>query len=390
MFKKILTLASFIFFSLVFSQNKQLSNNAEISIITSGPGINLYEKFGHTSIRVKDPSQKLDTNYNYGIFDFDAPNFYSKFTQGYMLYKLASYDFFYAIRNAKEDKRWMKEQILDLTLEEKNAFYNYLENNLKPENVNYYYDPYFENCATKPRDIIKEILGEKVFIPSDGITNELTLRELMNNEIHQNTWGSFGINIALGNKLDKKTTTEDAMYLPDFLYHGLSASNIKANGIEKPLIKKENTLLNFEEIQSKPSALSPSLVFTMLLFIVILITYKNYKNQTRAKWLDFFIFFSTGLIGLLIIYLWFFTNHSTAPNNFNFLWTFAPNLIVSFLIAQKNPPKWINIYVKLLLVLLVFAVIIWIAKIQLLSSCLVPVFMLLAFRYWFLQKTLNR
>ncbi|MCD8453848.1 DUF4105 domain-containing protein [Tenacibaculum finnmarkense genomovar ulcerans] len=408
MIKKI-TLSSFLLFFFVgitsfFGQTKQidqinkialkktfeLSNNAQISIITSGPGEVLYEKFGHSAIRVKDPVLNFDLIYNYGIFDFENPTFYADFTKGFMKYKLAKYPFYLALKNAQYYKRWVKEQVLNLSQAQKNEFFTILEINILPENAGYLYDPYFDNCATKPRDIIKKVVGKNLIFKDDFVTQKMSLRELMNNEIHQNTWGSLGINLALGSRLDKIATPSEYLYLPDYVFEALKISKVLKDGKEENIISKTNILLDFNEKQPKSDNFSPFLIILILSLLGLYITYKDYKNAKRSKSLDFILFFTTGIIGVLIVYLWFFTNHSTAPNNFNFLWAFAPNLIVAFLLKQKKSPKWLSKYMLFLLVFLVISMIIWITKTQLFSITLIPLFILLAVRYWFLQKTLNR
>ncbi|MBE7652788.1 DUF4105 domain-containing protein [Tenacibaculum finnmarkense genomovar finnmarkense] len=408
MIKKI-TLSSFLLFFFVgitsfFGQTKQidqinkialkktfeLSNNAQISIITSGPGEVLYEKFGHSAIRVKDPVLNFDLIYNYGIFDFENPTFYADFTKGFMKYKLAKYPFYLALKNAQYYKRWVKEQVLNLSQAQKNEFFTILEINILPENAGYLYDPYFDNCATKPRDIIKKVVGKNLIFKDDFVTQKMSLRELMNNEIHQNTWGSLGINIALGSRLDKIATPSEYLYLPDYVFEALKISKVLKDGKKENIISKTNILLDFNEKQPKSDNFSPFLIILILSLLGLYITYKDYKNAKRSKSLDFILFFTTGITGVLIVYLWFFTNHSTAPNNFNFLWAFAPNLIVAFLLKQKKSPKWLSKYMLFLLVFLVISMIIWITKTQLFSITLIPLFILLAVRYWFLQKTLNR
>ncbi|WP_418650384.1 DUF4105 domain-containing protein [Tenacibaculum aestuariivivum] len=393
MIKKNTTLFFLLFCAnLLFSQIQEtlkLSTYSQISIITSGPGEALYEKFGHTAIRVKDPVLQLDLIYNYGIFDFSGPSFYADFTKGYMKYKLAKYPFYLALKSAQQDKRWVKEQVLNLTQTQKNIFFTILEINASPKNASYLYDPYFNNCATKPRDIIKQVIGNNLIFNNNFVSKNTSLRALMNHEIHTNTWGSLGINVALGNRLDKTATPSEYLYLPDYVYEALNVAKILKDGKEENLVSKTSVLLNFDEKESKSDAISPFVIFFILLITGLIITYKDYKNATRSKWLDFALFFTTGILGVLIVYLWFFTNHSTAPNNFNFLWAFAPNLIVAFFLIQKKSPKWIAKYCMLLLAFLVIVSIIWITKIQLLSITLLPLFILLAARYWFLQKTLN-
>ena len=371
------------------SSTVSLSSFSKISIITSGPGEALYEKFGHTAIRVKDPVLQLDLIYNYGIFDFENPTFYVDFIKGYMKYKLARYPFYLALKSNQQDKRWVKEQVLNLTETQKNKFFQILEINATPKNAGYFYDPFFDNCSTKPRDIIKKVVGDNLIFRDKFVSEKLSLRQLMNKEIHPNTWGSLGINVALGNRLDKTATANERLYLPDYVYEALNSYKVTKVGKDENLVLKTNILLDFEEIKTQSDNISPFLIILLLSLIGLFITYKDYKNHKRSKWLDFTLFFFTGIIGLLIVYLWFFTNHSTAPNNFNFLWAFAPNLIISFLLLRKKTPNWIAKYCLVLLVFLVIIPVVWITKIQLLSFTLIPLFILLGIRYWFLQKTLN-
>lgn len=388
---------SIIFFLLfcittIFSQvssTVSLSKFSKVSIITSGPGEFLYEKFGHTAIRIKDPVLQIDLIYNYGIFDFENPNFYGDFTKGYMKYKLARYPFHYALKSNQENKRWVKEQVLNLNKEQKNKFFEILEINVLPKNAGYLYDPYFDNCATKARDIIKRVLGDNFIFKDDFISESLSIRQLMNKEINPNTWGSLGINVALGSRLDKIATANEYLYLPDYVLESLNYCKILKNGQENNLVLKTNVLLDFKEKEPKSDSISPFLVILLFSLVGLFITYKDYKNNKRSRWLDFILFFLTGAIGFLITYLWFFTNHSTAPNNFNFLWGFIPNLIISFLLLKKKSPKWITKYCTFLLSFLAIMAVIWITGVQLFSFTLIPLLTLLVTRYLFLQKTLN-
>lgn len=388
--KKFRLLAFLLFLTQpFFSQNIQLSVYSEISIITSGPGDNLYEKFGHTAIRVKDPVLNLDVLYNYGIFDFNDPSFYTNFIKGYMNYKLARYPFHYALKSANQDERWVKQQVLNLTSKEKNEFFYFLENNAKPKNAGYLYDPFFDNCATRPRDIVVDVLKGNFMLKEDYISTPKSLRTLMNEKIHTNTWGSFGINVALGSKLDQIATPQEYLYLPEYLFSALETSKIKRNNTEVNAVIKTSTLLDFKPKLSKADFPSPFLVFTILLILVLILTYNDYKKGKKNSVLDFFIFFSTGLIGLLILFLWFFTNHSTAPNNFNFLWGFAPNLVVAFFIVKNKASKWIKYYITLLLVFLIIIPFIHILGIQKFTFPIIPLVLLFFVRYLFLYMDLK-
>ncbi|MDP5104998.1 MAG: DUF4105 domain-containing protein [Polaribacter sp.] len=365
-----------------------LSVYSEVSIITAAPGSELYEAFGHAAIRIHDPLLQIDVIYNYGMFDFNAPNFYSNFVKGKLLYSLARYNFNYFLESYKKDKRWVKQQVLNLTQEQKQLFFMYLENNALPENAAYLYDPYFNNCATKLRDITTTILGDKIGFMDDNLEQNLSFRQLMNKEIHWNTWGNFGINLALGSKLDQKATLEQYMYLPKYVNSIFNHSILYVRNQPENLIKREDLLLDFEDQKPEISFFNPFLIFSIFSFIGLFITFSDLKKKKISKWLDFTLLFTTGILGVLIIFLWFFTDHSTAPNNFNFLWAFAPNLIIAFLMLKKNQQKWIKYYFILLSLLLITVPILWIREVQLFPVAVIPLVVLLFIRYLFLSKAL--
>ena len=385
--KKILALLVLCFFSITKNNAQvQLSVYSEISIVTAGPGEELYEKFGHSAIRIKDPLLKLDLIYNYGVFDFNAPNFYTNFAEGTMYYILARYDFKYFLESYKRDKRWLKQQVLNLNQVEKQQFFNYLENNVLPENATYLYDPFFDNCATKLRDVTNVILNGTVVLNSEKIPNNKTLRALMNQEIYWNTWGNFGINLIAGTILDIKRNQLAYTYLPDYIFKTFKNGKIKKQGQLKNLVKREDSLLKFEEASSSPSLFSPFIVFTFILLIVLFITFRDVKNNKRTAYLDFIIFFITGLMGLILAYLWLFSSHKTAPNNFNVLWAFLPNIVVAFFILKGIAKKWLQKYIIALLICLGIIPLLWFLRIQVFPIAVIPLLILLFVRYLFIYK----
>jgi len=381
-----------LFVFSIYSASKaqvQLSVYAEVSIVTAGPGEELYEAFGHSAIRIKDPVLNLDLIYNYGMFDFNQPNFLLNFAKGNMIYSLARYDFKYFLASYRKDKRWVKQQVLNLTQQEKQAYFIFLERNATPENRNYLYDPYFDNCATKLRDITKSILGSKLIFNDNHIEKQLTFRQLTNHEIHWNSWGTFGLNLIAGTKLDQKATSKEYMYLPDYIYSSFKNAAVYLENQPKHLVKREDFLIRVKEKEPKTSLFNPFLIFSILAFLGIYITYKDYKKNRRTKWLDFILLFTTGLIGCVLFFLWFFSTHSTAPNNFNLLWAFAPNLIIAFLLLNKKQKKgWLQKYLFLLMIFMLLIPILWITKIQVFPVAVTPLLILLLVRYYFLTKRL--
>ncbi|MHB0756784.1 lipoprotein N-acyltransferase Lnb domain-containing protein [Polaribacter sp. M15] len=388
--KSVLFIFFFLWILKPIQAQVQLSTYAEVSIVTAGPGTELYEAFGHSAIRIKDPVLQLDLIYNYGMFDFNAPNFYGNFTKGKLLYKLARYNFSYFLASYKKDKRWVKQQVLNLNQKQQQAFFMYLENNALPKNASYFYDPYFNNCATKLRDITTTILKDKVIFKSNAITKKLSYRQLMDKEIPWNTWGSFGINLALGNKLDQVANTKDYMYLPDYVYTIFKESTVYLDNQPEKLVKREDILLDFKELEQNILFLNPILIFSLIALLGIFITYKDSKKKKRTKLLDFLLLFISGIVGVLIVFLWFFTDHSTTPNNFNFLWAFAPNVIIAFLTLKKAQKQWLKVYFKVLISFVLLIPLLWIAGVQSFPIAIIPLLILLCVRYLFVSQKLNR
>ena len=214
----------------VKAQFVPLSEASEISILTIGPGAELYDKFGHSAFRINDPATGQDVVFNYGVYDFDTPNFYLKFAQGKLLYQLgvSYYESFYNSYVAQN--RWIKEQTLNLSQAEKQAVSDFLWNNAKPENKKYKYDFFFDNCATKIRDVTQEVLGNKLEFKDDHITETYTFRELIQQNLKANSWGSLGIDIALGAVIDRNAKPIEYQFLPDYVFKGAANAFIHRDG----------------------------------------------------------------------------------------------------------------------------------------------------------------
>ena len=392
--KKYFLLLCFLSFFNVSNAQINLSVYSEVSIVTADAGSELFEAFGHAAIRIKDPVLQLDVIYNYGMFDFNAPNFYTNFVKGKLNYQLGRQRFNQFINSCNYQKRNVQQQVLNLSQQEKQAFFLYLENNAAPKNRDYWYDPYYNNCATKLRDITTTILGDQVtFTKLHQPQKKYSLRALMRQEIPWNTWGSFGINLALGNKLDVIATESQYMYLPNYIFQKFRIATRIQNGEIVDLVKREDLLLKHKKQSYKSQLLSPLFVFILLSLLGFLITYKDYTETKRTKWFDFLILFITGIIGVVVLFLWFFTDHTTTPNNFNFLWAFAPNLLMAFLLLNEKLKHWFSSYFKFVTVLLILMLLFWIIGIQSFPFAILPFVLFLIIRYLFIQRyfsTLNQ
>lgn len=301
----------------------KLSNKAEVSILTCAPGVNeLYSYFGHSAIRIKDKQNDIDKVYNYGMFDFSAPNFYLNFCRGKLLYKVIGYEYKYFPYVYYKEKRTVKSQLLNLTQTENQKVYDFLEWNILPENKNYYYDFFYDNCSTKMYEVIEKSIGEINFDFSEFPKN-LTHRDLICKYLPKNSWSKFGIDLALGSVIDKKATYKEYMFLPDFTHLGLKNSTLSS----KPIIAKENYILQYSELKKAKTKIwiSPLFISSLLLLCSIIAIFKFNNKYSSIYFNSLSIVY--GIIGLILISLWFFTEHTTTQINLNVLWA-NPLLIV--------------------------------------------------------------
>ncbi len=363
-----------------FSQDFNISALTKVSILTVGPGDELNSKFGHSALRVKDPTTNLDIVYNYGMFDFDTPNFYMKFTRGKLDYSLAKQRFAYFLRSYEIEQRWVKEQVLRLNPKEVQALLQFLENNHLPENRFYKYDFFFDNCTTRLPEVLKTVLGAKLTLDPADVGDETTYRDLIHQNLELNSWSNFGIDLALGSVIDKKGTP----FLPINVYDQLTKSKINNEDI---VYKDISLLQDHRPINNTNFVATPLFWLTVLLIVVALVTYFDFKKKKRSRWLDFSLFFITGAVGLLILFLWFATDHQATKTNFNALWAFAPNWIVAFFMLKKRLPDWSAIYCYITLGLLVVTAFLWMINIQVFSPLIVLILVALAIRYLFLART---
>ena len=378
-----------LFFSIQFNAQINLSEKATISVVTCGPGSELYSTFGHSAFRVFDPVNKLDKIYNYGTFNFNAPYFIINFAKGKLTNQLSTSRFGYFLQIYNYEKRWVKTQELNLNKDQVQATYNFLENNAKPSNKDYQYDFFYNNCSTKIEEVIKGILKDSVAFNNSHIVTYKTHRDLIADYTKNQKWGKFGIDLALGSVIDKKATKDDYKFLPDYIFYAFENATITTKNGVQPLVNDTKTVIN----PKSNEVLKPFSFITKPLFIIICITliilffsYKNFKNNNRSKWLDFSLFFITGTIGIAVLLLWFATDHTATYKNLNFLWAFAPNLIVAFYLLKSKLPKWPFYYFILLIILIFIMIVIWVLKIQVFNNALLPLLIVLVTRYYLLIK----
>jgi hypothetical protein len=362
-FRKSLLILCF-FVGFVSFSNEKLSPSAEISILTCGPHEELYSAFGHSAIRIKDLEHEFDWVYNYGTFDFSAPNFYLNFTKGNQNYYLSRDEFNDFAYFYYSQQRWVQQQVLNLNDAQKQKLYDFLEVNILPENRNYSYEFFDNNCATKIVDVFTDLFEEVVVFYEKDEQECKTIRSLIKEYTKKNVWGQFGIDLVLGSKIDRIAYPREYVFLPDYLLEFFENSAIQKDGFSQSLVSKTYFLLKPLSKNVENNFFTPKHTIYFISFFIFLITLLDIYRKKRTKLLDVGLLFVTGLLGMLMILLWFFTNHTTTVNNFNILWAFPLNVIAAIVFLNHKSIRWQAPYFLFLLLLLIAFFFVWLFQLQ--------------------------
>ncbi|NJM93832.1 MAG: DUF4105 domain-containing protein [Cytophagales bacterium] len=195
-----------------------LSDSAKFSLITLSPGQELYQAFGHSAIRLRDPLRDVDILYNYGIFDFSTEYFYLKFSTGRLRYQLGMSHFERVQRYMPMEDQTVIEQIFDLDKEARQALFEFLETNYLEENRYYYYRFFEDNCATRIRDVLDTVLADALVWDFDINHDPASYRELYHEDLTHRQWEAAGLDLLLGSRIDKKKDPWHFMYKPNYLH----------------------------------------------------------------------------------------------------------------------------------------------------------------------------
>ena len=375
MLKKIFFLLFAICTSLLsFSQAD--SCHLRISLLTCSAGDELFTVWGHSALRVTDSSNKTDIVYNYGSFDFDAAGFYVKFARGNMQYFVSVGSFEDFVYEYKYFKRGIIEQHLNLTCAEKQQLATALSENAKEENKYYRYDFLNDNCSSRLRDIVaKNTLTAPVY--KKILTGKKTFWNLIHEGLDQNhkTWSRLGIDILLGSKMDMVSTDNQAMFLPDYLMKGFDSAQIG----KKLLVDNKRVILPVENDTNTSTGISPLIAFSILFVIIASCSFiKSIASSRFFIFFDFILFFTTGLLGLLVLFLWFGRIDTVCGNNYNVLWALPTHAMVAFLL--NKPKSWLKTYWLLTALLLFLTLLLWKWLPQEMNNGLLPFIALLLLR----------
>jgi len=318
----VLALLTLLSSGAAFAQGENLG----VSLITFGPGEEIWERFGHNAIEIRDDASGAARLYNYGMFDFAQENFFLNFARGRMLYRIAVTDPAEEYPNYIAEGRWIVRQELNLTPAQRAGLARFLDTNVRPENAQYRYDYFRDNCATRVRDALDAALGGAIkaalVSPSRGFTYRMDADRLM----RPDTALMLAIDAGLGPFADQRLSYWDESFVPmEFMRHVRDIVVHDDTGKSMPLVANE-TLINkghLPDPQEFPPRWGWPALTTGVALALLLLGLSRARERTLAR-----IAFATGtgaigllcgIGGVILLGLWALTDHVSAWRNENLL-----------------------------------------------------------------------
>lgn len=362
----------------------QDSSHLRVSLLTCTPGEELYSTFGHTAIRVIDSNSVNDLVFNYGTFNFEDPGFYTKFIRGKLIYYLSAEKFQDFKDSYQYENRGITEQVLNLDAAEKIRIVEALYENIKPENRNYQYDFFFDNCTTRPRDMLVKYKNDPPAFAA-VMPEGTRFREAIHDYLDRNhkDWSKLGIDLLLGAPTDAIMSATQSQFLPDNLMKALDSSNQN-----QQWVLTNTNLYPLESKNDNGSIFTPIVMSSLLLLVIMLLSFTN--NPATRNFLQGFdgiFFFLIGALGVLLVFMWTGTDHAMCKNNYNLLWAWPTHLVLSFFANQDK--SWVKKYFAFTAIAGVLLLLTWYFLPQQLNTAFIPIVLLLIYRSYLRSRTVK-
>ncbi len=292
-----------------------------VSILTMGPGAEIFERFGHQSIRYHNLTTGLDSAYNWGMYDFAQPHFLVNFLTGETKYWMAAAPSPWLIYGYyKEQKRAVWEQELLLTRTEKDSLWRFLQWNSREENKYYRYDYYRDNCATKVRDVINMIVGGSLEPAITGLKHGVSYRSETLRLAREYPLINFGMDFVLGRPADSTLSASQEMFVPMRLQQLIAGIEVTHNdGTKGRLVLSERQLVvddTYADAAAPPNYFMPALAVGLgiaaLVLVLVLGMLPDRPAAARAAIgiIGTMWHLLAGAVGLLLLYAELFTRHA--------------------------------------------------------------------------------
>ena len=316
-------------------------DSVEYGLITCSPHEEVYSLYGHSAIHFHDRRNGRDFIFNYGVFDYKKPHFIWRFIMGQTDYKLEGVPYFKEF--CKYYRKWgsqVVEQVLDLTREEKQRLTDALSANLR--NPVYRYNFFFDNCATRPRNIIEQCISGRV-VYAERPADTPTFRQLIHEKTRNHPWSAFGNDLLLGFKADRTATQREQHFLPEVLRSDFDRATIVCGDSIRPLVKEHIEWVKpGVQVTEKGFPLSPTVCFLMLVGVSMAIFFHEQKKHRIARWWDITLMTATGLPGI-ILFLMLFSEHPATGSNLQILVLNPLSLLFIPMVFRRKTKVWFSL-----------------------------------------------
>jgi hypothetical protein len=293
---------------------------AQAWLVTYGPGEVYWQRFGHNAIWIRDPARGLDHTFNFGFFDFAQQDFFLRFLQGRMLYFSAAQPAREEFAAYIDENRSIRAQRIRLSPEQVAVLTGFLLEEVKPENRDYLYDYYRNNCSTRVRDALDLAIGGDLSAASQDVPASQNWRDHTRRLSSSDFWLYLGLELVLGARVDRPISRWDEMFIPEVLADTLADTG-SSSGMPAPLVLEDVML--FESTLPPPPPQPQGwwprylLVSLALAGLGWLVSRRGGAAPLRALARTWFV--TAGLAGLALLFLWFGTDHAAAGLNLNVL-----------------------------------------------------------------------
>lgn len=331
------------------SENSQVQvDSLRASLITCTPGTDVYAHFGHTALRITNLTNGEDIVFNYGCFDMSGSDFVMNFIKGQTDYVVDAEPADYFLARYNYMGNGVTEQVLNLTQEECYKLADLLFTNILPENRGYRYNWLYDNCTTRARDMIEKAINGSVKYECE--LKQLTARDELHECLANNSWLKLGIDLMLGTEIDTLAPRNIQQFIPSHYEFDLDNAYIAGEDGNKRMLvlNKLNILDEKETNKTSDIFFTPTIAFSLLLIIAILLSIYDYKRKKVSDWFDALLHLAQGIAGIIIAYLFFFSIHPGVSTNwqviiFNPLYIlYAAYIIYCHTKKKKDKLKYVN------------------------------------------------
>ena len=316
-------------------------DSVEVSLLTCSPHEEIYSLYGHSALRWHDLRNNTDLTFNWGVFNFDKPYFVARFVFGLTDYELGAYPYQLFLQEYKRVGSSVTEQVLNLTVEEKYRLYDALRENMQPENKIYRYNYFYDNCSTRPRDIVERCIeGKLEYAPREDYTP--SYREMVHICVRNHPWAAFGNDLLLGVRADLKTGLREQEFLPVNLLYDFDRAKIYANGEYRPLVKERRMAVPpGVQVIEQDFPFTPVECAIAFLAISLLILFYEWKLKKTCKYWDALLMLVQGLAGC-VLFVMLFSQHPTTSTNLQvLLLNPAPLFFIPAVLRRRQTRWWI-------------------------------------------------